>query len=293
LPTTVANLTLTDAPAFEPSGISAVAGGAVDVFLKNVGSYPHTFTVSTVANQTLNRSWTPTELSAFFHANGSRANVSVAPGTSVWSNFTVPPDSAGASFEFVSLVPYQFQAGMSGFLNVTGGSSAGAVRLTDQTAGAGLAFVPGILQANATGYPVTIDIAVANLGSTAHTWTLVPQADVNLTPGNFSSYFQAHPAAANVNVPTTPGTVVWANFTVPKAGVYQFLCEIPGHFAAGMVGDLYVGIPAPAPAATLSDALVEPILLVGAGALIGVGVVLAAAASLVGRIPPAAPKSHH
>ena len=79
MPTTVANLTLTDAPAFEPSGISAVAGGAVDVFLKNVGSYPHTFTVSTVANQTLNRSWTPTELSAFFHANGSRANV-VNPG---------------------------------------------------------------------------------------------------------------------------------------------------------------------------------------------------------------------
>jgi uncharacterized cupredoxin-like copper-binding protein len=265
----------------------------VDVHLKNVGSFAHTFTVSAVANHSLNRSWTPAQLSAFFHANGSLANVSVAPGTSTWSNFTLPSNSAGSSFEFVSLVPYQFQAGMFGFLNVTGGASRGAVQLTEQTAGAGLAFVPAALQANAIGYPVTVDVGVSNLGSTPHTWTLVGQADVNLTPGNFSSYFQAHPAAANVNVPSTPGAVVWANFTIPKAGVYQFLCEIPGHFAAGMVGYLYVGVPAPTQSGPPSDALVAPILLVGAGALIGVGVVLAAAASLVGRIPPAAPKSHH
>jgi uncharacterized cupredoxin-like copper-binding protein len=291
--TSLANVTLTDAPSFEPSALAAAAGSTVTVHLKNVGNYSHTFTVSSLGNHILNRSLTPAALDAFFPVTGSLTNLSVSPGTSVWTNFSVPSNASGLSFEFVSLVPYQFQAGMFGFLNVTGGSPAGAVKLADQTAGAGLAFVPAVLQVNATGYPLTIEVAVSNLGSTGHTWSVVGQPDVNLTPGNWPSYFQAHPSPGNVTVPTTPGAVVWANFTVSKPGTYQFLCEIPGHFGAGMVGYLYVGVPAPAPPVPLSDAIVEPLLLVGAGSLLGVGVVLAAAASLVGRVPPPAPKSHH
>jgi len=121
----------------------------------------------------------------------------------------------------------------------------------------------------------------------------VPQADVNLTPGNFSSYFSVHAPLASVTVPTTPGQVIWANFTIPKAGVYQFVCEIPGHFAAGMVGYLYVGVAPPAVAPPPSTAIVEPILLLGGGALLGIGAFLALSASLVGRFPPRAPSGHH
>lgn len=291
-PTLVANVTLTDAPSFDPSTLTAPAGDALEVHLTNAGAFAHTFTVAAQPSHPLNRSWSPANLTAYFHANGSLANVSLAPATSAWANFTVPDNASGDSFEFVSLVAYQFQAGMLGFLNVSGTSGPG-VQLTVQTANAGLAFVPEALGANATKFPVTLDIAVSNLGSTGHTWTLVSQPNVNLTPGNFSSYFSAHPALASVNVPTTPGQVVWANFTVTKAGVYQYICEIPGHFAAGMVGYLYVGVPVPASAAPPSTAIVQPLLLAGAGALLGIGTVLAAVATLVGRIPPPAPKSHH
>ncbi|MCI4325496.1 MAG: plastocyanin/azurin family copper-binding protein [Thermoplasmata archaeon] len=288
-----ANVTLTDAPAFDPSSLTGTAGDLMAVDLTNSGNFTHTFTVSSVANHPLNRSWSPTSLAAFFHANGSWTNISVAPGTSAWANFTIPANASGSSFEFVSLVAYQFQAGMFGFLNVTGGASGAGVQLTEQTSGAGLAFVPAALGANATTFPVTIDIAVSNLGSTGHTWSLVGLPNVNLTPGNFTTFFQAHPSPASVDVPTTPGQVVWANFTIPQAGVYQYLCEIPGHFAAGMFGYLYVGVPVPASVAPPSTAIVEPLLLAGAGALLGVGILLALVASLVGRIPPPAPKPHH
>jgi len=263
-PTVQANVTLNDAPSFDPSTLTASAGDALQVHLTNNGTFSHTFTVSAVPNHVLNRSWSPMQLTAFFHANGSLANVSVAPATSAWANF----------------------------LNVSGTSGPG-VQLTVQTAGAGLAFVPDALGANATKFPIALDVAVSNLGSTGHTWTLVSQPNVNLTPGNFSTYFSAHPALASVTVPTTPGQVIWANFTVDKAGVYQFLCEIPGHFAAGMVGYLYVGVPVPASAAAPSTAIVQPLLLAGAGALLGIGGLLAVVASFVGRLPPPALRPHH
>jgi uncharacterized cupredoxin-like copper-binding protein len=291
--TVLANITLTDAPSFDPDSLTAAAGDVMTVDLTNSGNFTHTFTVSSVANKVLNQSWAPSNLSAFFLANASWTNVSVAPGTSAWANFTIPANAGGGSFEFVSVVPYQFQAGMLGFLNISGAAPGAAVHLTEQTSNAGLAFVPDALGANATTFPVTIDVAVSNLGSTGHTWSLVGLPGVNLTPGNFTTFFQAHPSPASVDVPTTPGQVIWANFTITQAGVYEYLCQIPGHFAAGMFGYLYVGVPVPAAVAPPSTAIVEPLLLAGAGALLGVGVLLALIASLVGRIPPPAPKSHH
>jgi uncharacterized cupredoxin-like copper-binding protein len=283
---------LTDAPSFSPNAIAATSGTAVAVDLVNQGNYTHTFTVSSVANQTLNRSWSPTQLNAFFASHHPMVNVSVNGNSSLWANFTLP-ESASGSYEFVSVVAYQFQAGMSGFLNVTSSSPGAGISLQEATSASELTFAPAVLQANATGYPVRVSVAVSNLGSTGHTWTLVPQANVNLTPGNFTSYFTAHAPLASVTVPTTPGQVIWANFTISKAGVYQFLCEIPGHFAAGMVGYLYVGVPPPAVAPPPSTAIVEPILLVGGGALLGIGALLALSASLVGRFPPRAPTGHH
>ncbi|HXQ95209.1 MAG TPA: plastocyanin/azurin family copper-binding protein [Thermoplasmata archaeon] len=289
---TNATLNLTDAPSYTPNSIAATSGTAVAVHLVNTGLFSHTFTVSSVANLSINRSWSPTQLNAFFVAHAPWVNASVGPNSSQWANFTIP-DTASGSYEFVSVVPYQFQAGMAGFLNITASSPGAGLTLSEGTAASSLAFAPAVLQANATGYPVRISVAVSNLGSTGHTWTLVPQADVNLTPGNFSSYFSVHAPLASVTVPTTPGQVIWANFTIPKAGVYQFVCEIPGHFAAGMVGYLYVGVAPPAVAPPPSTAIVEPILLLGGGALLGIGAFLALSASLVGRFPPRAPSGHH
>ncbi|MCI4369943.1 MAG: hypothetical protein L3J81_01275 [Thermoplasmata archaeon] len=289
---TTVTVNLTDAPSFDPNAIAASSGTSVAVDLVNTGNFTHTFTVSSVANESLNRSWTPAALDAFFQQHHPWANVSVNPGASAWANFTVP-DGASGSFEFVSVVPYQFQAGMAGYLNVTSGAPGAGITLSEQTSASDLAFVPAVLQANATGYPVRVSVQVSNLGSTGHTWTLVPQADVNVTPGNFTSYFSTHPPAASVNVPTTPGAVIWANFTIPAAGTYMYICEIPGHFAAGMFGYLYVGVSPPAVAPPPSTAVVEPLLLVGGGALLGVGVLLTLASTFVGRFPPRAPTGHH
>ncbi|MCI4321409.1 MAG: plastocyanin/azurin family copper-binding protein [Thermoplasmata archaeon] len=279
----ILTVNMTDTPSFAPNSLTATSGSPVAIHVINRGSFAHTFTVS-ATNITLNRSWSPAQVDQFFHSNGSWANVSLNGGASAWANFTIPSTAVG-SYEFVSVVPYQFQAGMFGYLNVTAAGGGAGVQLQEQTANAGLSFVPSVLAANATAFPVAVSVEVSNLGSNSHTWTLVAQPDVNVTAGDFTSYFQSHPPAANVNVPLTPGQVVWANFTITQKGVYQYICEIPGHLGAGMEGYLYVGVPPPPVVAPPSTAVVEPALLLAGGALLVVGVVLALAASLVGRIP--------
>ncbi len=277
---------MTDTPRFLPSSITGIhAGSAVTVHLENQGSFPHTFTLVNRAGLTLNTSWTPAQLDSFFRLNGSLANVSVAPGAVGWANFTLPANASGGSFEFVSVVPFQFQAGMSGTILVSAGAP--AATLTDQ-ATAGLSFVPNQLVVNATSYPITIGITVTNVGSLIHTWTLNPFANVLLTPGNFSSFFSSHAPAVDLLV-TNPGEAVNGTFIISSPGVYQFLCTEPGHFAAGMDGLLYVGVPAPSPVAPPSTALVQVGILAGAGALVGVATIVAFAGNFVGRFPPRAP----
>jgi hypothetical protein len=88
---------------------------------------------------------------------------------------------------------------------------------------------------------------------------------------------------------------VWANFTVPGPGVYQYICTVSGHFANGMTGFLYVGVVPPPQAAPPSTAIVESWVLVGSGMLLAVGIVVAVATMFVGRIPtaPREESEHH
>jgi uncharacterized cupredoxin-like copper-binding protein len=283
---------LTDNATFSPNSLTAVAGTSVTFVLHNLGHYPHSFTLSDQANVTLDRTQSPAGLYAYFAAH-SAINQSVAPSTSMNVTFGIPGTWAGGSFEFVSVVPYQFQAGMSGFLNVTSSSATGGFVITDQTAQSALAFTPAVIQVNATSFPVHIEVQVSNLGNTAHTWTLVAQPDTNMTAGGFTSYFQQHPPAVSLNVPTTSGTVVTGNLTLPSKGVYQYLCEIPGHFAAGMYGYLYVGVAPPATVAPPSTAIVAWWALAGAGVVLAIGGLLAVSASFVGRLPPKPKAGRH
>ncbi|MCI4341869.1 MAG: plastocyanin/azurin family copper-binding protein [Thermoplasmata archaeon] len=274
-------LNLTDAPAFVPARlVGAEAGALVTVHLNNTGSLNHSFTLVRSANVVLNRSWDPEQLQHFFSTNGSLANVSAAPGRSASVSFTLPT-TLGASYEFTSLVPYQFQAGMLGFLNVSAGAG---TPLTEQTTDQ-LKFLPDALVVNATSYPITIDVQITNGGSFAHTWTLVAQANVFPTPQNYSNYFGKHAPLANAAI-NSPGQVVWANFSIPAQGEYEYLCTTSGHFAAGMNGTLFVGVQPPALSPPLSTALVQVDVLAGAGLLLGVGVVLATATNFMGRFPP-------
>lgn len=287
------NLTvnLTDAPSFDPSSMVASAGSVLSLELVNTGAYNHTFTVANVSGYVFPPTTTPDELTAWFAANGSLADVAVAAGTTSFLNVSVPSADAGKSFEVVSLVPYQFQAGMHGFLNLSGGATGPGVSVTESTNDQ-LRFVPDQLSVNATSFPVTVDVEVTNQGSTPHTFTLEGQSNNTLSPGNFSSYFTAHPPLADVSLGSA-GATVWANFTVTAPGVFEYICRVPGHFSNGMFGWLYVGVPQTPPAPPPSSAIVQEGVLIGAGSLLGIGALFAVAAAYTGRFPRAPPPSGH
>jgi uncharacterized cupredoxin-like copper-binding protein len=80
----------------------------------------------------------------------------------------------------------------------------------------------------------SIEVTLNNMGALEHTWTLVG-ADVDVTTATEAN------AISGASTGTVPGgesdTIT---FTAPAAGTYQFLCTVPGHAAAGMVGTLTV-----------------------------------------------------
>jgi len=287
------SVNLTDAPSFSPNALTAKAGTVIDLKLTNTGSYNHTFTVANVSGYVFPATETPAQLTAWFAANGSLANVAVAGGQSTSVNLSIPAADDGDSFEVVSLIPYQFQAGMHGFLNISSGGATGpGVQATESTNDQ-LRFLPNQLTINATAFPVNVDIQVTNQGSTPHTFTLEAQSNNTLSPANFTQYFTAHPPMADVSL-NTAGAVVWANFTVAKPGVFEYICRIPGHFSNGMFGWLYVGVtPAPT-AAGPSTEIVQEGVLIGAGSLLGLGAAFTLGASLTGRFPraPRPPAAH-
>lgn len=282
---------LTDAPAFSPANLGAAPGETVSLQLVNVGALNHSFTMARPPNHPLNRSWTPGQLDAYLAGNGTLVDLLLPPGAVRWANLTFNTTTSGDSFEFVSTVPYQFQAGMLGFLNLTAKPQGTAVTAVNATNA--LSWLPATLAVNATAYPVAISIDVINIGALPHTFWLEGQSNNTLSPGNFTQYFQAHPPLTSVDVPAQPGGSVWANFTVAGPGIYEYICTIPGHFANGMFGWLYVGMAPPTPPPEPSAAIVAPLLLGGAGALLALGIGLAAAAAYVGRLATSKSASPH
>ncbi len=274
---------LTDAPSYSPQFLRVPQNSSVAITLTNQGTYTHTFTLVAQSGVLLNASWNPTQVYGFFQANGSLTNTSVAPGGSATVNLTFGPTSVPESFEFVSIVPYQFQAGMWGLLNVTAAGPALTLYENTTNAGGSVAFVPNALAASPTSYPVTLDVFLTNLGALGHTFTVVPTPGLNLTPQNFTTYLGAHTPLTNATIAASSGATVWANFSVPGPGVYQYICVVAGHFAAGMYGYLYVGVPPPAAPTPPSTAIVQEWVLVGSAALLGVGVVLLVGAAFSGR----------
>lgn len=294
-PTNNVNVTvnMTDAPAFVPAKIASSAGSTVTFHLANVGNFNHSFTLARQANVTLSPGWSPGQLESYFARNGSLANTTLTGGQSanVSVSFT-GPYSAG-QFEFVSVVPYQFQAGMYGFVTVSptpGGNATTSDNTTDT-----LSFVPSSIFVGTTSemhFPIFVHVQVLNLGSLVHTFTLAPQSNVTVTVANYTAYFAAHAPLTNVTVPS--GGSIWANFTMNGPGVYMYICEEPGHFASGMLGFLYVNVPVPASAAP-STAVVLIWVLGAAGVVVAVGLILTIIASYTGRFPPKpkGPEGHH
>ena len=288
------SVSLTDSPAYSPRYLNATVSGpvTVSIALLNTGSLAHTFTVvnSNQSGVVLNRSWTPAQLNTYFAKNGSLANVNVSAGLGAWANFSLPASTSFRSFEFVSTIPYQFQAGMWGFLNLTPAGT--TLTLSENTTNA-FQFVPNELSAGPSVHgAVTLDILVTNLGDIGHTFTVSAQPNVTLSS---IGYFSKNAPLKNVSVPANTGGTVWANFTVPGVGVYEYACAVPGHFASGMFGFLYVGVAVPAPSAPPSTAIVEIPVLIGSALILGVGLVLTLGSAFFGRFPkkPSSRGPHH
>jgi len=292
VPTENLTVNLTDKPSFSPAYLTFPAGSSVSLHLVNQGEFNHTFTLSKTPGVRLSPTLTPSGVFSFFAKNGTLANVSLAGSAQGWVNLTFNTSEGFDSFEFASVVPYQFQAGMWGLLNLT--STTPGLLLSENTTDS-LSFSPDELAASPAHFPIVIAVLVTNQGSLGHTFTLAPQSNVTLLPTNYTDYFGAHTPLANVNVPSNPGGTVWANFTISQPGVYQYICEVSGHFASGMFGFLYVGVPVPAPPPAPSTAIVDGGLLAGSAILLGVGVVFASVTALAGRFPPSRspPETHH
>lgn len=279
-------LNLTDAPAFVPRAISAAPGSTVAVHLNNTGHLAHSFTLSNQSGVRLNRSWSPAALNASFVAHPPIVNVSVPAGGAAWANFSIPATDGFDSFEFVSQVPYQFQSGMWGFLNIT--SSTPGLVLSENTTDA-FQFVPAILSAQPAHFPANVAIDVHNLGVLAHTFTVAPQTNVTLSS---VGYFKANAPLSNISIPTTGSKSAWANFTVLAPGVYEYVCTVSGHFQNGMFGYLYAGVPVPPPVAPPSTAIVETWVLAGSAILLGIGGLIVVVAGFSGRFARTPPPSH-
>lgn len=278
------DVNFTDAPAYSPRVLHASPNGSLSVSIKlhNNGSIAHTFTLENVSQSgvPLNRSWTPLQLKQFFTTNGSLADVNLSSGATGWANFSLAASSAIRSFEFASTIPYQFQAGMWGYLNVT---PLGPTYSVEDNTTNSFSFVPNVLStpvgATISG-PVSFHVLINNLGTDAHTFTVASQRNTTLTT---LGSFKAHPPIVNVTVNSSVQAV--AKFTVPGIGVYEYVCTVPGHFASGMFGFLYVGVPVPLPPSAPSTAIVAVPVLVGSGVLLGIGLVLSLGAAYVGRLP--------
>jgi len=88
-------------------------------------------------------------------------------------------------------------------------------------------FLPATLSSQET----TV-VRVDNIGALAHTWTVMAQpiaAELELTKGLVL-------AAAEVE----PGQSSTVDLEALAPGRYQIVCAIPGHFSAGMIGELII-----------------------------------------------------
>jgi plastocyanin len=95
--------------------------------------------------------------------------------------------------------------------------------------------------ANVTPAAVNVTVTARDFSYTPSTITVSAGQKVHLTFKNEGKVvheiiFEGFDAGTKAEAGETNG----ANFTAPRAGTYTFVCTIPGHKEAGMVGQLIV-----------------------------------------------------
>lgn len=144
----------------------------------------------------------------------------------------IPADAKPGEYEFVCNIPGHAEAGMVGKLIVQEAGAAAA------PAGEGAAPPAADAPAGGAAAPVTVD--GYDIGWTQTEVTVAPGATINLVNSGAAGHnFEVTELGINVDMPV--GETVSA--TVPadaKPGTYDFICNIPGHAEAGMVGTLTI-----------------------------------------------------
>jgi uncharacterized cupredoxin-like copper-binding protein len=79
-----------------------------------------------------------------------------------------------------------------------------------------------------------VEVTLTNAGALEHSWVLVGEGTDAATATDANAINNATTGTV------APGGTGTATFTAPDAGSYQFVCTVPGHAAAGMVGTLTV-----------------------------------------------------
>jgi plastocyanin len=123
-------------------------------------------------------------------------------------------------------------------------------RLSPQTSVDSVTIAVGsVLRFSPSAFSVTagdaVSVEITQTDSLAHTFVLSGVRNFVLngswSPVDLYHFFNTNPPLANVSIPARPGASVWANFTAPNAtGNYEYVCIIPGHFQAGMRGNMTV-----------------------------------------------------
>lgn len=79
-----------------------------------------------------------------------------------------------------------------------------------------------------------VEVTLNNTGALEHSWTLVPEG------ADLATVADAEAIDGATTGTVAAGETGTVTFTAPDAGTYQFVCTIPGHAVAGMVGTLTV-----------------------------------------------------
>lgn len=94
-----------------------------------------------------------------------------------------------------------------------------------------LRFIPASASVSAGS---EIEVTLTNVSSIDHTWTLV---STNTDPARVSETDAVNGISTGI---VSGGDSKTITFSAPAAGSYQFVCTVPGHASAGMVGTLSV-----------------------------------------------------
>jgi len=241
---------------FSPSDISLVAGQPYIIELVNVGTVKHEFTAGaffrTVATRKAETAESEVKVPFF-------TEIEVFAGKSV-ELYLIP--LIPGTYDLVCEIEGHFEAGMFGTITVTGQTpTEPALELADVSAGAWVPDGPDLVEAADwdTAQELTIEMTEfsftpAEFGLVAgqpYVLTVVNVGTVKheFTAGDFfasAAFRKAEDASGEFKAPAPLEVEVFAGqqielFLIPtEAGTYDLVCEIEGHFEAGMFGTITV-----------------------------------------------------